>query len=54
MALYELTKTSITALKPTQFSTQVINERLDLQRLLKQNIEAISPGTMTTAVEVCD
>ena len=31
MALYELTKTAITALDQTTFATQDINERLDIQ-----------------------
>lgn len=54
MALYELTKTAITELAQTTFATHDINERLDLQRLLRQHIEVIAPGTLIIAEEFCD
>jgi len=51
VALYELTKTAITALDQTTFATQDINERMDLQRLLRQHIEVIAPDTLVIAEE---
>jgi len=51
VALYELTKTAITDLKQTTFATQDINERMDLQRLLRQNIGVIAPDTLVIAEE---
>ena len=54
MALYELTKTTITALDQTTFATRDFNERLDLQRLLKQHIEVIAPDTLVIAEEFCE
>ena len=54
MALYELTRTAITALDQTTFATQDINERLDLQRLLRQHIEVIAPDTLIIAEEFCE
>src|SRR6266700_4096847 len=51
VALYELTKTAITALDQTTFATWDINERLDLQRLLKQHVEVIAPDTRVIAEE---
>ncbi|HBY59138.1 MAG TPA: hypothetical protein DEH78_04910 [Solibacterales bacterium] len=54
MALYELTKTAITALNQTTFAAQDIAERFDLQRLLKQHIEVIAPDTLVIAEEFCE
>ena len=54
MALYELTKTAIIALDQTTFATQDVNERLDLQRLLKQHVEVIAPDTLVIAEELCE
>ena len=54
VALYELTKTTITALDQTTFATRDFNERLDLQRLLKQHIEVIAPDTLVIAEEFCE
>lgn len=54
MAVYELTRTAITKLDETRFSSQGITERGDLQRLLKQNIEIISPDTLIIAEEFCE
>ena len=54
MTLYELTKTAITALDQTTFATQDINERLDIQRLLRQHIEVIAPDTLVIAEEFCE
>jgi len=54
VALYELTKTAITALDQTTFANQDINERIDLQRLLRQHIEVIAPDTLVIAEEFCE
>ena len=54
MALYELTKNAITALDQTTFATQDVNERLDIQRLLRQHIDVIAPDTLVIAEEFCD
>jgi hypothetical protein len=52
--LYELDKTAITALSETTFSTQEIDERFDLQRLLKQHIGVIASDTLVIAEEFCE
>jgi RecB family endonuclease NucS len=54
VALYELTTTAITALDQTVFATQDINERLDLQRVLRQHIDVIAPDTLVIAEEFCE
>jgi hypothetical protein len=54
VALYELTKTAITALDQTTFATQGIKERFDLQRLLRQHFDVIAPDTLVIAEEFCD
>jgi hypothetical protein len=54
VALYELTKTAITALDKTPFAALGIKERFDLQRLLKQHFHVIEPGTLIIAEEFCD
>jgi hypothetical protein len=54
VALYELTKTAITKLAQTTFATQYIDERYDLQRLLRQQIEVIAPDTLIIAEEFCE
>jgi hypothetical protein len=54
VALYELTKIAINALDQTTFAMQDINERFDLQRLLRQNIEVIASDTLVIAEEFCE
>jgi hypothetical protein len=54
VALYELTKTAITPLGQTTFATQGFAERVDLQRLLRERIEAIAPDTLVIAEEFCE
>lgn len=54
MALFELTKTAISRLDETTFSAQNFSERSDLQRLLKENIAVIAPGTLIIYEEFCD
>lgn len=51
MALYQITEDSLTPLTVTSFQEENLWERRDLQRLLKANIEAISPDIMVVAEE---
>lgn len=51
MALYELTNSQINQLEATSFEVQKIKERQDLQRLIRDQIEVISPDTLIIAEE---
>ncbi len=51
MALYQITEDSLAPLAATSFQEENLWERRDLQRLLKANIEAISPDLMVIAEE---
>ena len=51
MALYELNTDGITKLEETTFISQGLREREDIQRLLKERIEVIAPGTLILAEE---
>jgi hypothetical protein len=51
MAIYEFTTDGISPLIPTNFSAVNLLERRDLQRLLRERIEVISPDTMVIAEE---
>lgn len=51
MAIYILGSDKLLALEQTSFSTQKIRERNDLQRLLRSQIEIISPDTLVVAEE---
>ena len=51
MAIYEITKQSIRLVAETRFCESGISERGDLQRLLRGNIEIISPDTLVIAEE---
>ena len=51
MAIYELTSDEIRPIEETRFSAAGINERADLQRLLREQVEVISPGTLVIAEE---
>ena len=46
MALFEIGQQSIVALQKTTFSEARLRERDDLQRLLRQHIDVISPNTL--------
>lgn len=43
MPIFELTKNSLVPVATTTFAAEHIRERYDLQRLLRDNIEAIAP-----------
>ncbi|MFK7884845.1 MAG: hypothetical protein AB8F26_11755 [Phycisphaerales bacterium] len=51
MTIYEITKDEIVELEESSFGANQIRERDDLQRLLRENIEIISPGTLVVAEE---
>jgi len=51
MPIYEVTKDKFQKIEETSFSTAGISERGDLQRLLRNQIEIISPDTLIIAEE---
>src|SRR5438874_2009657 len=51
MPIYEITQSAIRKISETSFSTAGIKERGDLQRLLRNQIEVISPDTLVIAEE---
>lgn len=51
MAIYELTKDALRALPKTTFGAVNIREREDLQRMLRAQIDVISPDTLIIAEE---
>jgi len=51
MAIYQIDNTEIIAIKETSFAERGLKERSDLQRLLKKQVEIISPDTLVIAEE---
>jgi hypothetical protein len=51
MPIYEFAQTGIVALKPATFSSANLQERRDLQRLLRENVEVIAPDTLVISEE---
>lgn len=51
MAIYELTSDKFRALKETSFAAMNLSERNDIQRLLRQEIDIVSPDTLIIAEE---
>lgn len=51
MAIYEITKDQIRLVSETRFSTAGVRERTDLQRLLREQIQIVSPDTLIIAEE---
>lgn len=51
MAIYEMKADGIEALTETTFSNEGIQERSDLQRILRRHIEVITPDTLVIAEE---
>jgi len=51
MAIYELTNETLLPVPTTSFEVEKLRERQDIQRLLRVNIEAISPDTLVIAEE---
>ena len=54
MAIYEITSDSLKPIPPTTFEDSKLAERGDLQRLLRDNIQAVSPDTLIIAEEFSD
>ena len=54
MPIYEFASEEIRPLPPTTFSREKLDERRDLQRLLRANIEVVSPDTLVIAEEFDD
>jgi hypothetical protein len=51
MALYEIAPDRLTPLQSTTFAAEGVRERTDLQRLLREQVEIISPDTLVLAEE---
>lgn len=51
MALYKLTESELVAVETDSMPNLGIRERQDLQRVLRENIAAVSPGTLVIAEE---
>ena len=51
MAIYELSADSFRRIPETTFREQGLQERQDLQRLLRTQIDIIAPGTLVIAEE---
>ena len=51
MPLYTMSDAAITAVPTTSFGAASIRERADLQRLLREHIEIVSPDTLIIAEE---
>lgn len=54
MAIYEISENGFNRLIETSFNAEKIYERRDLQRLLKNNIEVLSPDLLVIAEEFGD
>ncbi|MDH5190064.1 MAG: hypothetical protein OEW89_02315 [Gammaproteobacteria bacterium] len=51
MAIYQINNEKIIPIKETSFAERGLKERTDLQRLLKQQVEIISPDTLVISEE---
>jgi hypothetical protein len=51
LPIYEFAQSGIVALPPTTFGSVNLQERRDLQRLLRENVEVISPDTLVISEE---
>lgn len=54
MALFEITPNALRPLDETSFAAEGIQERDDLQRLLRERIEVICPDTFVLTEEFCE
>src|SRR2546426_9585274 len=54
MPIYEFAQSGISRLEPTTFSLVGLQERRDLQRLLREQVEVIAPETLVIAEEFGD
>jgi hypothetical protein len=46
MAIYKITKDQIRSIDETSFGKARVHERSDLQRLLREQIQIVSPGKL--------
>jgi RecB family endonuclease NucS len=51
MPIYEISASEVRALEETTFAANGVLERQDLQRLLRDAVEVISPGTLVVSEE---
>jgi RecB family endonuclease NucS len=51
LPIYEFSPSGILALKETAFSSASLQERRDLQRLLREQVEVIAPDTLVISEE---
>lgn len=51
MAIYEVDRDNLRRIEATTFAASGLRERADLQRLLAEHIEAVSPGTLIVGEE---
>ena len=51
MAIYEISSDKIRKIEETSFSSAGLRERQDLQRLLRSQIEIVSPDTLVISEE---
>lgn len=54
MPIYEFAETGISRIEETTFNSFGLQERRDLQRLLRENIEVIAPDTLVISEEFSD
>lgn len=54
MALYKIKNSKIQKIDRTTFANQNVKERDDLQKMLKKQIDVISPDTLIVAEEFCE
>ena len=54
MAIYEITTNELKALQQTNFASEGLRERTDLQRLLRDQIKVLDPGLLVIAEEFGD
>jgi hypothetical protein len=54
VAIYEITKDQMRLVTETSLSTAGVRERGDLQRLLREQIQIVSPDTLIIAEEFGD
>ena len=54
MAIYKIENKSLAAIQSTSFEVEGILERRDLQRMLRERIDIISPRTLVIAEEFSD
>lgn len=54
MPIYEFTQSGISRVEETTFNSIGLHERRDLQRLLREHIEVVAPGTLVISEEFGD